>query len=191
MKFSFRMKIFFLENAFQNIFCKMSAILFRVKFVRWENVCHVGGPVILCVMRWFVGYGDYNHMSCALQWRHNERDSISNHPPDDSFLNHLFRRRPKKTSKLRVTGLCEGNSLVNGEFPTHRASNAENVSIWKCHHGTFQIHSWFAQGMKLLTCHVESRWNGFHLINRKWIHKLCIDKPYTWWLQQVSREYLG
>ena len=39
-------------------------------------------------------------------------------------------RRSKKTSKLRVTGLCAGNSPVNGEFPAQRASNAENVSIW-------------------------------------------------------------
>ena len=30
-----------------------------------------------------------------------------------------------KTSKLRVTGLCEGNSPVTGEFPTQKASNAE------------------------------------------------------------------
>ena len=30
----------------------------------------------------------------------------------------FFRRRPKKTSKLRVTGLCEGNSPVVAEFPT-------------------------------------------------------------------------
>ena len=37
--------------------------------------------------------------------------------------------RPKKTSKFRVTGLCDGNSSVNGEFPTQRASYAENVSI--------------------------------------------------------------
>ena len=29
------------------------------------------------------------------------------------------------TSKLRVTGPCEGNSPVTGEFPTQRASNAE------------------------------------------------------------------
>ena len=35
----------------------------------------------------------------------------------------------KKTSKLRVTGLCVGNSPETGEFPTQRASNAENVSI--------------------------------------------------------------
>ena len=40
----------------------------------------------------------------------------------------------KKTSKLRVTGLWEGNSPVTGEFPAQRASNAENVSILWRHH---------------------------------------------------------
>ena len=35
----------------------------------------------------------------------------------------------QKTSKLRVTGLCDGNSPLTGEFPAQRASNAENVSI--------------------------------------------------------------
>ena len=39
-----------------------------------------------------------------------------------------------KTLKLRVTGLCEGNSPVTSEFPAQRASNAENVSIWWRHH---------------------------------------------------------
>ena len=45
-----------------------------------------------------------------------------------------FRRRPKKTSKVRVTGLCEGNSPVTGEFPVEKAGNAKNVSIWWHHH---------------------------------------------------------
>ena len=36
----------------------------------------------------------------------------------------------KKISKLRVPGLCEGNSPVTGEFPTQRVGNAENGSIW-------------------------------------------------------------
>ena len=50
-------------------------------------------------------------LSCvSLHWRHNEHASVSNHQPDDCLLNHLFRRRSKKTSKLRVTGLCAGNS---------------------------------------------------------------------------------
>ena len=43
-------------------------------------------------------------------------------------------RRSKETSKLRVTGLCEGNSPVTGEFPAQMASNAVNVSIWWRHH---------------------------------------------------------
>ena len=41
-----------------------------------------------------------------------------------------------KTLKLCVTGLCEGNSLVTGEFPAQRASNRENVSIRWRHHVT-------------------------------------------------------
>ena len=45
-----------------------------------------------------------------------------------------LRRRPKKTPKLRVTGLCEGNSQMAGEFPAQMASNAEIVSIWWRHH---------------------------------------------------------
>ena len=39
-----------------------------------------------------------------------------------------------KTSKLRATGLCAGNSPGTGEFPAQMASNAENVSIWWRHH---------------------------------------------------------
>ena len=44
------------------------------------------------------------------------------------------KRISKKTSKLSVTGLCEGNSPVTGKFPAQRASNAENISIWWRHH---------------------------------------------------------
>ena len=46
----------------------------------------------------------------TLHWRHNEHDGVSNHQPHGCLLNRLFRRRSKKTSKLRVTGLCVGNS---------------------------------------------------------------------------------
>ena len=51
-----------------------------------------------------------------------------------SLLNRLFRRKSKTIAKLRVTGLCEGNSPVTSEFLSQRASNAENVSIWWRHH---------------------------------------------------------
>ena len=73
-------------------------------------------------------------MLCLLQQRHNERHGVSNHRRPDSLLNCLFRDRSEKTSKLCVTGFCEGNSPMTGEFPAQRASDAENVSIWWRHH---------------------------------------------------------
>ena len=62
------------------------------------------------------------------------RESVSNHQSHDCLLNRLFRRKSKKTSKLPVTGLFDEDSPVTAEFPSHRASNAENVSIWLRHH---------------------------------------------------------
>ena len=77
---------------------------------------------------------------CPLRWHHNGRDSVSNHQPHHCLLNRLFRRRSKKTSKLRVTGLCAGNSPGTGEFPAQMASYAENVSIWWRHHAMGAYH---------------------------------------------------
>ena len=70
----------------------------------------------------------------TLRWRHNDLDGVSNHQPHDCLLNRLFGRISKKTSKLRVTGLCAGNSPWTGDLPTQMASNAEKVSIWLRHH---------------------------------------------------------
>ena len=80
--------------------------------------------VIKCVPRGFM----------SLHWRHNGRDGVSNHQHQDCLLKHLLRRKSKKTSKLRVTGLCAGNSPETVEFPAQMASNAENASIWWRHH---------------------------------------------------------
>ena len=73
----------------------------------------------------------------SLQWRHDGRDGVSNHHPHDCLLNRLFGRISKKTPKLRVTGLCAGNSPWTGEFPAQMASNAENVYIWWRHHDIY------------------------------------------------------
>ena len=74
-----------------------------------------------------------------LQWRHNGRDGVSNHQLNHCLLNRLFRRRSKKTSNIRVTGLSVGNSPVTGEFPAQMASNAEHVSVWWRHHENILI----------------------------------------------------
>ena len=58
----------------------------------------------------------------SLQSRHNGQDGVSNHQRHDCLLSRLFRGRSKKTSKLRVTGLCGGihrwpvNSQTNGQL---------------------------------------------------------------------------
>ena len=85
----------------------------------------------------------------TFQWRHNERDGVSNHQPHHYLLNRLFRHRAKKTSKLRVIGICEGNTPVTGEVHTQRVRNAENVSIWWRHHE----HFWLSEYTKTKSIH--------------------------------------
>ena len=48
------------------------------------------------------------HRGSPFLWRHNGCDSVSNHQPHHCLLNRLIKHRSKKTSKLRVTGLCAG-----------------------------------------------------------------------------------
>ena len=82
----------------------------------------------------------YSRHNVALGWRHNGRDGVSNHRHLDCLLNCLFSFREKKPSKLRVTGLCEGNPPVTGGFPSQWNSNAENFSpLWR-HHGNLNSH---------------------------------------------------
>ena len=91
-----------------------------------------------------------------------------------SLNNRLFRRRSKKTSKLRVTGLSAGNSPVTGEFPAQMASNAEKnqfddvimriaVLIWR--HRNFFLEWWYEQ--RLLLRQWTFTWSqGHHLRGR-------------------------
>ena len=94
------------------------------------------------------------YVNLTLQWRQNEHDGVSNHQPHDCLLNLSFRHRSKKTSKIHVTGLCQGNSPVTGEFSAQRASNAENVSIWWRQHEKL---TWKCQGLGNLS----SRWLSY------------------------------
>ena len=89
----------------------------------------------------------------SLLWRHNGHENVSNHQPHDCLLNRLFKRRSKKTSKLRVTGLCVGNSPGTGEFPAQMASNAEHVSIWWRHH--VLKHCRYNSTASTTSCHLE------------------------------------
>ena len=100
----------------------------------------------------------------------------------DCLLNQLFRRRSKKTSKLRVTGLCEGNWPVTGEFPAQRASKVENDSTWWRRHAfkilnSFRWSDSIPKISSLWRSHrpfAESKispfwWNFYH-----WLHRIFI-----------------
>ena len=85
--------------------------------------------------------------------------------------------RSKKTSKLRVTGLCEGNSPVTGEFPAHRAQYAKNVSIWWRHHFWISSHPWVycrLMGLSFFACKhqisITSLYGTHH-------NACCMEKP--------------
>ena len=108
----------------------------------------------------------------TLRWRHNGHDSVTNRQPYDCLLNRLFRYWSKKTSKLRLTGLCVGNSPVTGEFPAQMASNAENVSIsWRHHDAQPLCYSWRYLWM---------RYNGY-------IYLTCYAFTYIWLMITSSR----
>ena len=77
-------------------------------------------------------------------------------PASPLFTQSIIQAHIKKTSKLRVTDLCAGNSLVIGEFPAQMASNAENVSIWWRHH----VHA----------LNLYMQWSETHFKNSLWAH---------------------
>ena len=93
-------------------------------------------------------------------------------------LNRLFKRRSKKTSKLRVTGLCAGNSPGTGKFPAQMASYAKMFPfIWWRHHDGSDI-SWnvsviFAPGIKSFAFAINS-------LRRRWV-------PISWYRGHKKR----
>ena len=113
-----------------------SAFIFYYSLALWKlmNTCRLVFESGLCITLQLTIF----RVSCPyliqLLTSVQDCDVIMSALASPLLLNCLFWRRSKKTSKLRVTGLGEGNSLVNGEFPTQRASNAKNISIWWCHH---------------------------------------------------------
>ena len=76
----------------------------------------------------------------TLQWHHNGCDIVSNHQPLDCLLNGLFKCRSNKTSKLCVTGLCEGNLAGTGEF----SSQLHQPRLWFIIDG-YLVNRWFLQ----------------------------------------------
>ena len=83
----------------------------------------------------------------------------------------LFRHRSKKTSKLRVTGLCEGNSPGTSEFP------AQNVSIWWRHHASWIWdpcgHQLSKTPVKIQSYYSDNTWASWSLQSQA--TRLCVQ----------------
>ena len=95
-----------------------------------------------------------------LQWRHNDHDSVSNYQPHGCLLNCLFRRKSEKTSKLRVTGLCVGNS------PGPVNSPHKGPVTWKM----------FPFDDFILRWNIVVRWFPFNQLfngNSEWLYWIC------------------
>ena len=143
----------------------------------------------------------FKNSAASLQWRNNERNGVSKHRRFDCLLNRLFRHRSKKISKLRVTGLREGNPTVTDGFPSQRASNEENVSSWWRHHHMLYFSPYFIHihccRMGKAMCKLLRKDEGLILNKKKLLFQyrvliikdktvvrpsyLCNGNPYTAW----------
>ena len=99
---------------------------------------------------------------------YNKWDGVSNHRRLDGLLNRWFNSRSRKTSKLRITGLCEGNPPVSDGFPSQRVSNAENVSIrWRHHDSGLSCHVQNVVAISLPR--FKTQWNELSIkLNCRW-----------------------
>ena len=80
--------------------------------VAWRRESHESAAIILTIHLNCIIRPPLSQFLCllvyTLEWRYNECDGVSNHQRLGCLLKRMFRCRSKKTSKLRVTGLCEG-----------------------------------------------------------------------------------
>ena len=111
-------------NVYEYIFTHILTAFYHQLFTAIHIFCDV----------WFDVYRQA-FASQTLQWHHNDLDGVLNHRRPNCLLDRLFRPRSKKISKFHVRGFGEGNPPATGGFPSQRASNAENSSIWWRHHG--------------------------------------------------------
>ena len=79
--------------------------------------CSYGMSLMICFISRKTAYHQSGSCTSMQAWCHyalrtsqwHRRDGVSNHKTNDCLFNYLFRGRSKKTSKLRIIGLCAGN----------------------------------------------------------------------------------
>ena len=79
-------------------------------------------------------YVCWHLLACTLHWRQNDHGGVSNQQPHGCVLNRLFRRKSKKTPKLRVTVLCVGNSPHKGPVTRKMVQFDDVIMTYICVH---------------------------------------------------------
>ena len=112
-----------------------------------------------------------------LWWRHNGRDGVSNHQAHDCLLNYIH--RSKKTSKLRVTGLCAGNSPgpVNSPHkgPVTRKMFPLDDVIMLARSRWFDFKDPAVMIYASMNCIINTPWNVFSSVRRQAITPTITD----------------
>ena len=121
--------------------------------MRWMNVSLMPSDGIITVTLWWA------------------RMSLKS-PRIDGLLNRLFRRRPKKTSKLRVIGLCVcvwggggGSSSDQWDSPHKGSVKRKNVSTWWRHHDNLKHKSSWSTLVHVMVCCLTA---ASHYLNQCW-----------------------
>ena len=124
--------------------------------------------------------------ACTFQRLHNGCNGIPNHQPHHCLLNRLCKRRSKKTSKLRITGLCERNLLMTGGFCAQMAINGKNVSICWRRYVNYYLH------LKISFYGNMYRWyfRFWNLCNNTYIWWTNVFKLH-FWIRYIHQDTLG
>ena len=107
-----------------------------------HHIAHPQGQAMGCLL-WMLTL-----ITMTSYWARSRLKSLAS----PVFTQPFIGRISKKTLKLRVTGLCVGNSPGTGEFPAQMASNAENVSIWWRHHADI------CSALVIVACNITLCW---------------------------------
>ena len=87
------------------------------------------------------------------QWERRRLRSLASR----MFVQPFVQAQIKENDKPCVTGLFNRNPPVTDGFPSQRATKAENVSIWWCHHAALLLTCWWDHYLPIGQCAGQTR----------------------------------
>ena len=121
----------FLEQMAAKIAFSQIKLEYAPKCITRVHLPTISHAFNICVKHGLHNYTWVSFLAVSLQWCHNGCDRVS-----IDYLTVCTGADQRNIEDLCVNYLCERNSPVDDEFPSHRPSNAENASIWWRHLGT-------------------------------------------------------